>query len=116
MPTTFSAESLTTVGVGVTAWLPIPTPWPTRSECSTQIYGFDNGSTLIGFDPVFASISPTTAIPCLPTEFTASWAQADTSLPSTTTLLGPTFVCPAAYTSAGELRVQSMQMLLCCPS
>ncbi|CZR56129.1 uncharacterized protein PAC_06017 [Phialocephala subalpina] len=114
----FSLESLTTVGGGVTAWLPVPTAWPLQPECSTQLIRAweANGANPIAFDPAYASVSPTTVSPCLPTEFTASWKQATTTSPATTTLLGPTFVCPAAYESVGDLLVQSMQMLLCCPS
>ncbi|CZR61548.1 uncharacterized protein PAC_11445 [Phialocephala subalpina] len=100
---------------GVTEWLPISTAWPARPECSTQVYGA-NGGSIIAFDPYYASISSTTAIPCLPTEFRASWTQAYATTPAATTLMGPTFVCPAAYASVGELLVQFMQMLLCCPS
>ncbi|KAF8850320.1 hypothetical protein BDZ45DRAFT_696856 [Acephala macrosclerotiorum] len=114
----FSLESLITVRGGVTAWLPLPSAWPAQAECSNQILGAweANGANLVAFDPAYASISPMTASECLPTEFTASWKQASTTSPATTTLLGPTFVCPAAYHAVGDLFVDSMQMLLCCPS
>lgn len=101
-----------------TAWLPISTPWPSVAECSAQIYvqAAPNGDfgRLIAFDPLYGTEIVTTAIQCLPPQFTSFWFQSN---PATTTLLGPTFVCPGAYTAVETVQVNAQtEQVLCCPS
>lgn len=113
---TFSDETLQLSGGITTAWLPISTPWPSLAECSAQIYSqrADLGGNLIAFDPVYREKIVTTAIPCLPAEVTSSWRQSNSGV---TTLLGPTFVCPAAYSAVATLSANpQLEQVLCCPS
>jgi hypothetical protein len=114
--TTFSDESLITVSGVTTAWLPIPTPWLSIAACSTEIYAqrAGLGGNLIAFDPLFGESIIPSAIPCLPTEVTSSWFQSNTGI---TTVLGPTFVCPGAYSPVQTILVNpTMEQVLCCPS
>ena len=116
MTTTFSGESLQTISGTVTAWLPITTPWISIAACSDQIYAqrAGLGGNLIAFDPLYGESIVPSAIPCLPAEVTSSWFQSNTAI---TTVLGPTFVCPGAYTAVETILVNSLtQQILCCPS
>lgn len=112
--TTFSAESLTVVSGATTAYLPVSTAWVSVEACSTQIYQAQD-AFFIAFDPYYGqNIQTTLRIPCLPPEATSSWQQTNSA---TTTVLGPTFVCPSAYTSVLNRVVNSFtNQLLCCPS
>jgi len=104
-----------TVNGAVTAWLPLSTPGVLIPACSSQIYAQVLG--FFAFNPLFGlSISPN-APTCLPTEVTASWSQQLEPKVPTTTLLGPTFVCPAAYSAVTTIMVDiTSQQILCCPS
>ncbi|KAH6681463.1 hypothetical protein B0J14DRAFT_448022, partial [Halenospora varia] len=116
MAFTFANESLQVVSGTTTAWLPIATPWLSIAACSSQLYGKRNvvGGSLIAFDPYFGQSIVPSAIPCLPTEVTSSWMNND---PATTSVLGPTFVCPGAYNAVSTVSVNpSTQQILCCPS
>jgi len=113
---TFSDESYTTISGTTTAWLPIPSPWLSIAACSTEIYAqrAGLGGNLIAFDPLFGESIIPSAIPCLPTEVTSSWYQSNTAI---TTVLGPTFVCPGAYSAVETILVNpTMEQILCCPS
>jgi hypothetical protein len=113
---TFVGESLQVLAGNTTAWLPISTPWSSVAACSTRIYQQEGGGSMsfIAFDPLFGSIIAPTAVPCLPAQVTASWFQSN---PDTTTVLGPTFVCPGAYSAVLTLlQSTSTQQILCCPS
>jgi hypothetical protein len=114
--TSFSEEILETNSGTITAWLPISTPWLSIAACSSQIYAqrAGLGGNLIAFDPLYGESIVPSAIPCLPTEVTSSWYQSNSAI---TTLLGPTFVCPGAYSAVETILVNSlMQQVLCCPS
>ncbi|RDL34346.1 uncharacterized protein BP5553_07474 [Venustampulla echinocandica] len=116
MASSFPAESVQTLSGTITAWLPISTPWVSIAACSSQIYAqrAGLGGNLIAFDPLYGESIVPTAIPCLPSEVTSSWYQSNTE---TTTVLGPTFVCPAAYSAVQTILVNSLtQQVLCCPS
>lgn len=113
---TFSDESLQIISGTTTAWLPISSPWLSIAACSSQIYAqrAGLGGNLIAFDPLFGESIVPSAIPCLPTEVTSSWYQSNSA---TTTVLGPTFVCPGAYSAVETILVNSLtQQILCCPS
>ena len=118
---TFADESLQ-VGTGtlITAWLPISTPWVSSSDCSTQIYAqrAGLGGNLIAFDPLYGQkillLLSISAIPCLPPEVTSSWYQSNAAV---TTLLGPIFTCPGAYSGVQTILINSFtRQTLCCPS
>jgi hypothetical protein len=116
--TTFSDEILETNSGTVTTWLPLSTPWLSIQACSSQIYAqrAGLGANLIAFDPLYGLEISASAIPCLPSEVTAWYLQAQTNS-LTTTLLGPTFVCPGAYSAVETILVNSKtQQILCCPS
>ncbi len=118
--TTFSKSVQLGNGNLVTAWLPLSTPWPSIASCSAQIYAKNSGpgATLLAYDPLYGqSIFPlaSTQVPCLPPQVTSSWQQ--NSNPGITTLLGPMFVCPAAYSAVQTILINTTtQHILCCPS
>jgi hypothetical protein len=115
--TTFSDEILETNSGTVTAWLPLSTPWLSIQACSSQIYAqrAGLGANFIAFDPLYGLEISASAIPCLPSEVSAWYLQGQNS--PTTTLLGPTFVCPGAYSAVETILVNSQtQQILCCPS
>jgi hypothetical protein len=114
--TSFPDQSLQTVSGTITAWLPISSPWLSIAACSSQIYAqrAGLGGNLIAYDPLYGESIIPSAIPCLPTEVTSSWYQSDSAI---TTVLGPTFVCPGAYSAVETILVNtSTQQILCCPS
>ncbi|PVH75742.1 hypothetical protein DL98DRAFT_574858 [Cadophora sp. DSE1049] len=114
----FPNKTLEVVNGKTTAWLPISSRWTSTVACSTQVYAqrAGLGGNLIAFDPLFAESIVPTAIPCLPTEVTSSLRQSDRDT-ATTTLLGPTFVCPGAYSAVQTLLISSStQHVFCCPS
>lgn len=114
----FPNKTLEVVDGETTAWLPISSRWTSIAACSTQVYAqrAGLGGNLIAFDPLFGESIVPTAIPCLPTEVTSSLRQSDRDT-ATTTLLGPTFVCPGAYSAVQTLLVsESTQHVFCCPS
>jgi hypothetical protein len=104
-------KSLTTRSGTVTAWLPIPTPHPSIAACSSQV--FRNSDGIVAFDPYFPIAMGITGLKCLPEELSLSWWQRDTE---TTTILGPTFVCPEAYSIVSTIAFPSSIQTLCCPS
>ncbi|KAH7378091.1 hypothetical protein BKA64DRAFT_249093 [Cadophora sp. MPI-SDFR-AT-0126] len=114
----FPNKTLEVVDGKTTAWLPISSRWTSIAACSTQLYAqrAGLGGKLIAFDPLFGESIVPTAIPCLPTEVTSSLRQSDRDT-ATTTLLGPTFVCPGAYSAVQTLLISSStQQVFCCPS
>lgn len=116
MTSVFPSENLQVVSGITTAWLPVPTPWLSIAACSSQIYEqrAGLGGNFIAFDPLYGESIVPSAIPCLPTEVTSSWYQSNSA---TTTVLGPTFACPGAYSGVQTILVSSLtQQVLCCPS
>ncbi|EPE26178.1 hypothetical protein GLAREA_02090 [Glarea lozoyensis ATCC 20868] len=99
---------------GFTAWLPLPTPFISLAACSSQIYQAGNDHELIAFDPAFTTRVILSGIQCLPLEVSASWGGKN---PETTTVLGPSFVCPTAYSGVQTILVNELTtQTLCCPS
>ena len=117
---TFSDESFQAgTGTIATAWLPLSSPWPAEESCSTQIYAQRGGlgGNLIAFDPLFGEeISPLTVseVPCLPPQVTSSWFQSNSGV---TTVLGPVFNCPEAYSAVQTILTDPLrEHIFCCPS
>jgi hypothetical protein len=111
----FSDEILQTISGTTTAWLPLTTPWVSIAACSSQLYGEFGVGPVIAFDPYYGSVIASNQIPCLPPEATVWYNQPADG--KTLYLLGPTFVCPAAYYPAQTLAVNSgTQEILCCPT
>ncbi|ESZ93242.1 hypothetical protein SBOR_6342 [Sclerotinia borealis F-4128] len=111
---TFTDASIQTASGTTTSWLPVITPWTGSPSCSTEVYAQPDHDAIL-FDPYYqTSVVPgANTAPCLPPEATAWWDQgADQAV-----LLGPTFVCPSAYSAVETLVVNSAtQQTLCCPS
>ncbi|EPE26280.1 hypothetical protein GLAREA_02192 [Glarea lozoyensis ATCC 20868] len=105
------AKSITTESGTITAWLPILTPYASIAACSSQIYRI--ASDIIAYDPYFPIGMGVTGLHCLPEELSLSWWQRDTE---TTTVLGPTFMCPEAYSAVSTVSFPSSIQTLCCPS
>ncbi|KAI9640489.1 hypothetical protein NHQ30_011235 [Ciborinia camelliae] len=111
---TFTDAIIQTVSGTLTSWLPVTTPWTAFASCSTEVYAqLDHNAIL--FDPYYqTSVVPgANSAPCLPPEATAWWDQEIDNV----ILLGPTFVCPLAYSAVETLVANSAtQQTLCCPS
>jgi hypothetical protein len=113
----FPVETLQTGLDGhVTAWLPVFTTFNFVAACSTRIYRDVAGvGELINFDPLYKNKYVTSAIPCLGAEATAWLAARDDGI--TSTVLGPTFKYPGAYTGAQTITINDITtQTLCCPS
>jgi hypothetical protein len=104
-------KSLTTESGTITAWLPVLTPYPSIAACSSQVFRNDGG--IIAFDPYFPGHMGDTGVHCLPQELSLSWWQRDAG---TTTILGPTFVCPEAWSVVKTIEYPTAVQSLCCPS
>ncbi|EPE31057.1 hypothetical protein GLAREA_04024 [Glarea lozoyensis ATCC 20868] len=125
---TLHSRSLQTSNDTVTAWLPISTPFPSALGCSTLFHGNENG--IYAFDPFYKVYIAPKAPRCLPIEATfLSLAQESdldsttittlgkTQVLTTTTVLGPTFVCPQAYSEVKTISLDASRTeTLCCPS
>lgn len=114
--TTQISASTGTVAAITTVWLPLPTAYPSISGCATEIYK-PGGGEIFDWDPLYrATISPA-ATGCLPREVSSSYNQGALSQTDRTTLLGPTFVCPAAYQPVATFVIDSYtKQTLCCPT
>jgi hypothetical protein len=114
----------TTINDGtVTVWYPLSTAFPSNAACSAQIYQYPTPSVagpLIAFDPAYTIFVGSSSPSCIPTQAAKSWQQAlfgSEKTTGTTTLLGPTFVCPGDYSTVATLSVDSLtKHVLCCPT
>ncbi|EPE31058.1 kinesin light chain, putative [Glarea lozoyensis ATCC 20868] len=106
----FPHKSLQTVSGTITAWLPLSTPFIRDASCSTAIAKL--GGNLYALD--FYNNNRTGL--CLPDEIVGPW-EAQISHSPTRTLVGPTFVCPEAYSAVQTIVIShSTSQTLCCPS
>jgi hypothetical protein len=109
----FPSKSLETLSGTITAWLPLPTPFISIAACSSQIYKIPAREPFVAFEPSFTTAIIPGALQCLPLEVASSWEAKNTE---TTTVLGPTFVCPAAYSGVQTVTVNpSTTQTICCP-
>ncbi|KAE8443173.1 hypothetical protein EG329_002271 [Mollisiaceae sp. DMI_Dod_QoI] len=112
------ASTTLTVGGTPTVFLPLPTPWPSGLGCADNIYvhtPIGNPTTFLAWDPLFGASMMPTARSCLPPQVTSWWSQGAAANPYTA--LGPTFVCPEAYSAVQTVLVaSSLQQIFCCPS
>jgi hypothetical protein len=98
-------------------FFPVPTPWPSSAGCDNYIYRQLNGGSIIAWDPVYPSLA-TGAESCYPPQQSSWWFQDASAKPSTA--LGPTFVCPEAYSAVHSTVLNSAsstqtQYTYCCP-
>jgi hypothetical protein len=109
-------QTSTGAAITTTVWLPLSTAYPYVSGCSQDIYK-PGGGSIFAWDPLFGATIQPASTGCLPREVSSSYWQTSLSQTSITTLLGPTFVCPAAYSAVLTLAINSYtQQTLCCPS
>ncbi|KAH8649099.1 hypothetical protein BX600DRAFT_474541 [Xylariales sp. PMI_506] len=107
-------EIITSFSGTAVALYPLATAWPYSSGCSSYIYKRVD-STFLAWDPLYGQKFDTAAAECLAPAITSWWNPVDDS--ETSTALGPTFVCPEAYTAAETVVVStSTQKVYCCPS
>lgn len=111
-------QAILTVGGSTTAFLPLPSAWPSGTDCTSNLYlhtPIDGVLTFLAWDPLYGASMVLSAQSCLPPQVSNWWSQpVDESI---YTALGPTFVCPEAY-SAVQTAVVSSSLLqtFCCPS
>jgi hypothetical protein len=102
---------LQTISDTPTAWLPLSTAFTSKPECSTQLFAQSNGQAVL-YDPYYGLVVDPDSGECLPPDVTAWWNQ-DTK---TRVMLGPTFVCPSAYSAVQTVSMDSVfRQTLCCP-
>ncbi|KFY22476.1 hypothetical protein V493_06556 [Pseudogymnoascus sp. VKM F-4281 (FW-2241)] len=94
-----------------TSWLPVTTAFSAPAACSSLIWGA-HAPWLAVNDPGYGlSVDPN--LTCLPPAATTWWQQNDTSIDYS---IGPTIVCPQAYTTATTSVQDSSTFVACCPS
>lgn len=95
------------------SFIPLSTPYPSKDGCSGYIYEQVDGH-FIAWDPFYGASLDTKARSCFPSEVSSWWSQAaETSI---FTALGPTFVCPGAYSAVQTVVIASdTQKVFCCP-
>ncbi|KAI0121278.1 hypothetical protein BJ170DRAFT_698428 [Xylariales sp. AK1849] len=109
-----ATPTLFTVSGTPVDFFPLSTSWPSTESCSSYIYRQLDGH-FIAWDPFYGSNLDTNAASCQAPQVTSWWNQVTNA--ATSTALGPSFVCPEAYTAAQTLLVAtSTQHIYCCPS
>ncbi|KAB8304943.1 hypothetical protein EYC80_004260 [Monilinia laxa] len=115
MPTIFPDQVLQTSSTTVTTWLPLSTAWPSTAACSSLVYvgtGKDAGK-IFGWDPLYQAVLDTGSPRCFAEEMVTWWFQPSSAVIS----LGPTFHCPAAYsTVATSVHSAGVTQVFCCPT
>ncbi|KAK4098498.1 hypothetical protein N658DRAFT_499350 [Parathielavia hyrcaniae] len=102
-------------------FFPVPTLWVSSTGCEKYIYRQVNGGTILAWDPVYPDLDSTetgAAESCYPSQQSSWWFQSAGVSPSTA--LGPTFVCPEAYTHVHSTVLDrspeaETQYTYCCP-
>ncbi|KAK3298578.1 uncharacterized protein B0H64DRAFT_78368 [Chaetomium fimeti] len=101
-------------------FLPLPTPYPSLAGCGEGgIHRQVNAGTMLGWDPVYTRFDPG-ADSCFPPQQRPWWNQDQASNSGPSTALGPTFVCPEAYSGVHSTVLESnsasqAQYTYCCP-
>lgn len=99
-------------------FFPVPTPWPSSAGCDKYVYRQGNEGLILAWDPIYPAYAGTEAQSCFPPQQSSWWFQSTKANPSTA--LGPTFVCPEAYSAvhstilANNSAAQT-QYTYCCP-
>lgn len=98
-------------------FFPVPTPWPSAAVCDKYIYRQLGEGTILAWDPVYTSFG-TGIESCLLPQQRSWWFQPATQSPSIA--LGPTFVCPKAYSAVHSTVLDNLsgtqtQYTYCCP-
>lgn len=96
---------------------PVPTPWPLSAGCEDYIHRQSNERLFLAWDPVYPEFG-SGAETCYRPEQRGWWSQAAAQTPSVA--LGPTFVCPEAYSAVFSTVLESnsaaqTQFTYCCP-
>ncbi|TGO68019.1 hypothetical protein BOTNAR_0031g00040 [Botryotinia narcissicola] len=113
--TKFPDQILQTSSATITTWLPLSTAWTSTAACSSLVYvgsGKDAGK-VFGWDPLYQAVLDTGSPRCFADEMASWWLE-----PSSVTIsLGPTFNCPAAYsTVATSVHSAGVTEVFCCPT
>jgi hypothetical protein len=113
-----TAATLTTMNGVPTLFLALPTAYPVQPGCSNPV--ILEPLEFVGWDPMYGAMYDRAAASCLPDQVT-SWWNADgfaTYGPGpTSTVLGPSFVCPGAYWAvATSSAANGLDQVFCCPS
>ncbi|KAK6612099.1 hypothetical protein H4I96_01312 [Botrytis cinerea] len=113
--TTFTDQILQTSSATITTWLPLSTAWPSTAACSSLVYvgSGKDAAKVFGWDPLYQAVLDTGSPRCFADEMASWWLE-----PSSVTIsLGPTFNCPAAYsTVATSVHSAGVTQVFCCPT
>jgi hypothetical protein len=98
-------------------FFPLETPYPSLAGCAEGIYRQVNSGTILAWDPVYTQFEPGSDS-CFPPQQRSWWDQASDADPSSA--LGPTFVCPEAYSAVHSTVLESnsasqAHYTYCCP-
>lgn len=97
---------------------PVPTPWPSSPGCDKYMYRVLMETTIVAYNPRYAENVDAKAASCYVPQHSLWLSQLSSTAPSTA--LGPTFVCPEAYTAVHSTVLESnsageTQFTYCCP-
>ncbi|KAG6357686.1 hypothetical protein INS49_013565 [Diaporthe citri] len=108
-------STVMTIGGTPTIFVPLPTPYPSEDGCGTNIYQLASTTpTFLAWDPAYGK-SVTDAASCIPSQV-STWRFQDPDA-LLYTAIGPTFVCPEAYSTVSTtVTASSVQKVYCCPS
>ncbi|KAF7961122.1 hypothetical protein EAE96_000789 [Botrytis aclada] len=113
--TQFPDQILQTSSATITTWLPLSTAWPSTAACSSLVYvgSGKDAAKVFGWDPLYQAVLDTGSPRCFADEMASWWLE-----PSSVTIsLGPTFNCPAAYsTVATSVHSAGLTQVFCCPT
>ncbi|KAF7910591.1 uncharacterized protein EAF01_002102 [Botrytis porri] len=115
MASTKFPDQILQISRTTTTWLPLSTAWPSTAACSSLVYvgsGKDAGK-VFGWDPLYQAVLDTGSPRCFADEMASWWLE-----PASITIsLGPTFNCPAAYsTVATSVYNAGVTQVFCCPT
>jgi len=118
MSVTATGPTLGTLSGTPVLFFPVPTPWPSSAGCDRYIYRQLGEGSILAWDPVYSRGIGTGAESCLLPQQASWWLQDGSANPSTA--LGPTFVCPMAYSAVHSTVLDSnsaaqTQYTYCCP-
>ncbi|KAB5522015.1 hypothetical protein GE09DRAFT_1293735 [Coniochaeta sp. 2T2.1] len=123
MSITTPTPTLGTLSGTPVMFYPVTTPWPSQPGCDQYIYRQASSGSFLAWDPVYAKDLVDKASSCFSPQMSSWWFQDHSA--ATLTSLGPTSVCPAAFspvltvawsTPIGTTAEETVQSIYCCPS
>ncbi|KAL2161906.1 hypothetical protein VTH06DRAFT_7691 [Thermothelomyces fergusii] len=119
MPAAATQPSVGSLSGTPVLWYPMPTPWPSAPGCEKYLYRALMEVTMVAYDPRGVAAAANQGISsCFAPQHSAWLDQNPNTTPSTA--LGPTFVCPEAWSLVHSTVLESntageTQFTYCCP-